>query len=98
MLYNTLSEEIFPNIQSRPPLEQHEAISSRPITCYLGKETDIHLTTISFQVVVETHKVSLLSNLQYSAWRLADYSAFVTKSFVKNNLISSYTEQVILHT
>uniref|UniRef100_A0A8B9MEC2 Phospholipid scramblase n=1 Tax=Accipiter nisus TaxID=211598 RepID=A0A8B9MEC2_9AVES len=35
-----------------------EAISSCPIVCYLGKETDTHLATISFQVVVESDKVS----------------------------------------
>ncbi|KAK4808831.1 hypothetical protein QYF61_001339 [Mycteria americana] len=40
MLDNPFSEEIFPNIQSKPPLPQLEAISSRPITCYLGEETD----------------------------------------------------------
>ncbi|KAK4811465.1 hypothetical protein QYF61_010344 [Mycteria americana] len=40
MLDNPFSEEIFPNIQSKPPLAQLEAISSRPITCYLGEETD----------------------------------------------------------
>jgi len=43
MLDNPISEEIFPNIQSKPLLAQPEAISSRPIICYLGKETDIHL-------------------------------------------------------
>ncbi|KAK4813860.1 hypothetical protein QYF61_001958 [Mycteria americana] len=51
-------EEIFPNIQSKPPLAQLEVISSCPIACYLGEETDIHLTTTSFQVVVENDKVS----------------------------------------
>ncbi|KAK4832946.1 hypothetical protein QYF61_026602 [Mycteria americana] len=48
----------FPNIQSKPPLVQLEAISSRPITCYLGEETDPHLATASFQGVVESDKVS----------------------------------------
>ena len=55
---NPFSEEIFPNIQSKPPLVQLEAIFSRPVTCYLGEETDTHLTTTSFQVVVESDKVS----------------------------------------
>jgi len=36
MLDNSFGEEIFPNIQSKPSLVQHEAISSCPITCYLG--------------------------------------------------------------
>ncbi|KAK4807052.1 hypothetical protein QYF61_018393 [Mycteria americana] len=58
MLDNPLGEEKFPNIQSKPPLAQLEAISSCPITCYLGEETDPHLTTTSFQVVVESDEVS----------------------------------------
>ncbi|KAK4810562.1 hypothetical protein QYF61_004525 [Mycteria americana] len=58
MLENPFSEEKFPNIQSKPPLAQIEAISSCPITCYLGEETDPHLATTSFQVVVESIKVS----------------------------------------
>lgn len=41
-----------------PPLIQHEAISSRPITCNPGEETDLHLATTSFQVVVKSNKVS----------------------------------------
>ncbi|KAK4828027.1 hypothetical protein QYF61_022804 [Mycteria americana] len=49
MLDNPLSEEKFPNIQSKPPLAQLEAISSCPITCYLGEETNPHLSTTSFQ-------------------------------------------------
>ncbi|KAK4830313.1 hypothetical protein QYF61_009818 [Mycteria americana] len=58
MLDNPLGEEKFPNIQSKPPLVQLEAISSSPITCYLGEETDPHLSTTSFQVVVESDEVS----------------------------------------
>ncbi|KAK4819548.1 hypothetical protein QYF61_007059 [Mycteria americana] len=49
MLDNLFSEVKFPSIQSKPPLAQPEAISSHPITCYLGEETDPHLSTISFQ-------------------------------------------------
>ncbi|KAK4820156.1 hypothetical protein QYF61_020531 [Mycteria americana] len=49
MLDNPFSEVKFPNIQSKPPLAQLEAISSCPITCYLGEETDPHLCTTSFQ-------------------------------------------------
>ncbi|KAK4829505.1 hypothetical protein QYF61_005144 [Mycteria americana] len=49
MLDNPFSEVKFPNIQSKPPLAQLEAISSHPITCYLGEETDPHLSTTSFQ-------------------------------------------------
>ena len=36
---------------------QLEAIASRPITSYLGEETNTCLTTNSFQVVVENDKV-----------------------------------------
>ncbi|KAK4823893.1 hypothetical protein QYF61_007958 [Mycteria americana] len=36
---NPFSEVKFPNIQSKPPLAQLEAISSSPIACYLGEET-----------------------------------------------------------
>ncbi|KAK4818042.1 hypothetical protein QYF61_004569 [Mycteria americana] len=50
MLDNPFSEVKFPNIQSKPPLAQLEAISSCPITCYLGEETDPHLSTTSFQL------------------------------------------------
>ncbi|KAK4817694.1 hypothetical protein QYF61_025786 [Mycteria americana] len=49
MLDNPFSEVKFPNIQSKPPLVQLEAILFRPITCYLGEETDPHLSTTSFQ-------------------------------------------------
>ncbi|KAK4825114.1 LOW QUALITY PROTEIN: hypothetical protein QYF61_024005, partial [Mycteria americana] len=58
MLDNTFSEEIFPSIQSKPPLAQLGAISSCSMACYLGEETDPHLSTTSFQAVVESHKVS----------------------------------------
>jgi len=40
MLHNPFGEEIFPNIQSKPPLVQHEAMTSCPVACYLGEETD----------------------------------------------------------
>ena len=58
MIDNPFSEDIFPNIQSKPPLAQLEDISSRPITRYLAKETNTHLATTSFQAVVEGNKVS----------------------------------------
>ncbi|KAK4820813.1 hypothetical protein QYF61_007207 [Mycteria americana] len=58
MLDHSLSKEFFPNIQSKPPLLQLEAISSCPITSYLEEEIDTHLTTTSFQVAVESDKVS----------------------------------------
>ena len=37
---------------------QLEAIASRPIASYLGEETNTRLITTSFQVVVESGKVS----------------------------------------
>ena len=52
------SKEIFPNIQSKPPLAQLQAIAFCPIASYLGEETNTCLTTTSFQVVVESDKVS----------------------------------------
>ncbi|KAK4813343.1 hypothetical protein QYF61_026639 [Mycteria americana] len=51
MLDNPFSEVKFPNIHSKPPLAQLEAISSRPITRYLGEETDPHLSTTLCQEV-----------------------------------------------
>ena len=33
-------------------------VSSCPVTCYLGKETNTHLATTSFHIVVESNKVS----------------------------------------
>ncbi|KAK4827323.1 hypothetical protein QYF61_016573 [Mycteria americana] len=58
VLDNPFREEKFPNIQSKPPLVQLEAISSCPMACYLGEETDPHLSTPSFQAVVESDEVS----------------------------------------
>lgn len=64
IFHNSSSEEIFPNIQSTtfPSLPaflvQLKAISSYPITCCLGEETDPHPATTSFEVVLETDKVS----------------------------------------
>jgi len=55
---HSFSKEIFPNVQSKPPLTQLEAIASCLITGYLGEETNTCLTTASFQVVVESDKVS----------------------------------------
>jgi len=52
MFYNSFNEEIFPNIQSKYPLVQLEAVSTCPIACNLGEETHSHLATTSFQVVL----------------------------------------------
>ncbi|KAK4812905.1 LOW QUALITY PROTEIN: hypothetical protein QYF61_027299 [Mycteria americana] len=56
MLDNPFGEEIFPNIQSKPPLTQLEAISSCPMACYLGEETDT--TWLQPPEVVESDEVS----------------------------------------
>jgi len=58
MLHSSFSKEIFHNIQSKSPLVQLEAISSCPITGYPEEETNTHLSTTSFQAVVESNKVS----------------------------------------
>ncbi|KAK4814935.1 hypothetical protein QYF61_006290 [Mycteria americana] len=58
VLDNPFSEGIFSNLQSKPPLVQLEAISSCPMACYLGEETDPRLATTSFQAVVESDEVS----------------------------------------
>ena len=58
MPHHSFSGEIFPNIQSKSPLVQLEAIASHPITSYLGEETNTCLTTTSCQVVVESNKVT----------------------------------------
>ena len=57
-LTTLFGEESFPNVQSKAPLAQLEAISSHSVTCYLGEETDPHLATTSFQVVAESDQVS----------------------------------------
>jgi len=54
---HSFSKHIVPNIQSKPHLMQLEAIASHPIAGYLGEETNPHLTTPSFQGVVESNKV-----------------------------------------
>jgi len=52
---HSFSKDIVPNIQSKPPLTQLEAIASHPIASYLGEETNTRLTTTSFQ---ESDKIS----------------------------------------
>jgi len=39
---HSFSKEIFPNIQSKPPLTQPEATSSHPMASYLAEETNTH--------------------------------------------------------
>ena len=58
MSQHTSGEAVFPNVNMTLPC----CNSSPPITShsvsYLGEEADPHLTTTSFQVVVESDKVS----------------------------------------
>ena len=54
---HSFHKEIFPNVQSEPPLTQLEAIASCPITSYFGEETNTCVSTTSFQVVIESNKV-----------------------------------------
>ena len=51
-------EEIFPNIQTEPPLAQLQAIPSCSTTSFTGEEANVHRTTASFQRVVGSNKVS----------------------------------------
>ena len=44
-----LSEGVLPDIQFKPPLLQLDAVSFRPITCHLRRETGAHLATTTFQ-------------------------------------------------
>lgn len=53
---HTSSEKSFPYIQSKPSLVQVQATSPCPVAFYQEEETSPHLTTISFQVVVESVK------------------------------------------
>ena len=57
MSEHSFSNEIFPDIQSKPPLTQLEAIASHAFASYLGEVINMCLTTASFQVVVESNKV-----------------------------------------
>ena len=66
MLHHPFSEEIFPNIQSKPPLVQLEAVSSCPVTCYLGEETDptcLHPPFRQLQRAIRSPLSLLLSRL-----------------------------------
>jgi len=53
MLDNPFNEKMFLDIPSKPSLAQLKAVSSRPITCYLGKETDTHLAACLTEVDTE---------------------------------------------
>ena len=73
MSIHSSGEEIVPNTQSEPLLVQLETISFCPIASYQGAEANSHLTTTSFQGVVEGNKVNpeppLLQAEQSSSFR-----------------------------
>ena len=53
-----LAEEIVCNIQPESPLAQLKAIPFSPVASYMAEEADSHLSLASFQVAVESDKVS----------------------------------------
>jgi len=82
---NPFGEDIFPNIQSKPPLTQLQAVSSCPVASYLVEETDIHLATTSFQVAVEINKVSPQSPLLQAKQSQFRQPLLVSQDRRKNN-------------
>jgi len=91
---------------------QLEAMSSHPIASYLGEETNIHFTTASFQVVVESDKVSLRaavpwaphspsvsasSYLAVAEEATETYTSFIHK-YTTNNSIGSYHQNLFMRT
>jgi len=56
--YLTTLSEMFPNTQSEPLMVQIKAITSHAITTYSEEEANTHLTTASFQAVLESNNVS----------------------------------------
>lgn len=58
MLNKPFGEEIPPDVQPAPPLLQLEAISSLPVSSCLGEKASLDLAAPSFQVIVESDKVT----------------------------------------
>lgn len=63
ILNQSYSEEILPDVHSKPPLVQLEAVSSHHITYHLRTETSSILTAASFQVVVGRDELCLQAPL-----------------------------------
>lgn len=51
ILYNPFHEEI-PGVQPELALGQLEAMLSHPVTDCLGADTNLHLATVTFQILV----------------------------------------------
>lgn len=58
MLSHPFSGKILSDVQFEPPLAQLVAISSGPLTGCLGEEVDLHLSATSFQIILESGKVT----------------------------------------
>lgn len=58
ILFQWFVKKCFPNIWTNLVLVQLQAMSSHPVTCYLGQEANAHLATIFLQVVVGSGEVS----------------------------------------
>ncbi|KAK4810832.1 hypothetical protein QYF61_008804 [Mycteria americana] len=100
MLHNPFSEVTFPNIQSKPPLEQLEAISSCPITCNLGEDTDPHLSTTSFQRAIRSPlslRFSRLNNPSSLSRSSSDFCSRPFTSFVALLWTRSSTSMSLLY-
>ncbi|PKU44940.1 hypothetical protein llap_4753 [Limosa lapponica baueri] len=69
MLENPFGEEIFPNIQSKPPLAQLEAVSFCPIACYPSPTG--HTTSHTSQDVIGLlgHLDTLLAHIQLAVYQ-----------------------------
>ena len=51
---NPFSKEVLPNIQPKTPLAQLKPIPPRPVTSLVGEQANPHLTTASFNVLIES--------------------------------------------
>lgn len=58
MLDHSFRAKYFSNIQPELSLAEIESTTSHYLASYLGEKTDLHLATTSFQVAVESYRVS----------------------------------------
>lgn len=84
-------DKIFPCISSKPHLVQPEAISSHPFASYMGEETNLHLSTASFHIVVESDKGPPKPPfLQTKSMKLCDSPAPETGNHHSSVLVSGF--------